>query len=584
MAEQPLVEAASGLAGKLKLLTLFRLLVAVVFFITSSVGSQDDTLLVTPYSRELMYGALTVLLLLCAVTALLLEHWTDSRRLTLLAFSHFVGDALFATAVVSLTGGIESIFTFLYSLAIINAAIVLFRRGGIFTAAVSTMSLLALAALQAGWAGDTARLLVTPDLSPGLSLESVAPSLTVNILAFFAIAFLSSFLAEQMRHADLRIQEQEAGLEELADLHQSILQSLENGLMTINSSQEIAYVNKTALRLIGFAPADVIGRRVGTIFPDLGPVLDNPDKARRSHSETTIMVHGGRRRYLRWTISPLRNRYDQMMGHVILFIDVTRLKEMEEEVHRAERMAALGRMAANIAHEIRNPLASMSGSIQLLADSIDADGSERKLMNIVVREADHLNRWISEFLEFARPREPVLEEIDFSELVGEVVEMLRCDERARGVELSFQGDADHRLTGDRTRLRQIAWNLALNAVEAVADQETPGHVTISIGTTGGSIILTVHDNGPGIDSELSQRIFEPFFTTKAGGTGLGLAAVHRNVEDHGGSVQVVTDRDGGGTSFVVTLPTNHPAQPVGLETGELTRAAAPTPEQSLGRH
>ncbi len=549
----------TSLSNKLKLLTLFRLVVAVVFLLATFFGIQDEVQFLSRGGRELVYGAITGLMLLCVVSAGLLERWQDTRRLLLLAYVHFVGDALFATALVTLTGGVESVFTFLYSLAIINASIVLYRRGAIFLAAFNTILLAMVAAGQMEMLGQTLHEVlgdatVLWQRAAARGLAGVLPSLTVNVLAFFSIAFLSSYLAEQLRSADVLAREHEADLQQLTNLHESILSSLENGLITVDSKRSVAYINLRACQMLQRTETELLGRRVSDIFPDMGPVLENPDKAQRSHTETTIQMIGGRRTYLRWTISPLRGSDGRQIGHILLFFDITRMKEMEEEVERSERLAALGRMAANIAHEIRNPLASMSGSIQLLADSLDVDGSERRLMDIVVRETEHLNQWISEFLEYARPREVQREAVELADLAAEVVQMLRHDERSQGVSLHHSQTGSGTVMGDRVRLRQVVWNLALNAVEAVGNS---GAVAVSVHGEMDHVTLRVEDNGPGISDEESKRVFEPFFTTKTQGTGLGLAAVYRNLIEHRGSIQVLPTEGTSGTTFVVTFPRTH---------------------------
>lgn len=546
-----------NLQDKLKLLTLFRLLVAVVFLLAAFFGMRDELHFLSSNGRELVYGAVTGLLLLCAVFAGLLENWWDKRRLTLLAYGHFVGDALFATALVTLTGGVESIFTFFYSLAIINASIALYRRGAIFTAMANTLCLVLVAMGQMNLLGETFRSILSDGTvfwrTEGFAedLVGILPGLTVNILALFGIAFLSSFLAEQMESADSLAREHEAGLAKLTNLHENIVSSLDSGLVTIDAAGQVTYVNGRACTILGRVPEQLMSCQVRQLFPDLGVVLDNPDKNRRTHAETTLHIIGGRKTYLRWTISPLQDADEQQVGHTLLFGDISKLKEMEVEVERTERLAALGRLAANIAHEIRNPLASMSGSIQLLSETLDVDGSDRRLMDIVVREADHLNHWIGDFLDYARPRDPHFETVELSALAVEVMEMLRNDERATGVTITGEHEGEAKVEGDRGRLRQMLWNLALNAVEAVRHH---GEVRIRTHGEPNAVTLQVTDDGPGIDAEQAGRIFEPFFTTKSKGTGLGLAAVHRTVQEHNGSIRVETNSDPGETAFVVILP------------------------------
>ena len=559
---------ARNLHSKLSLLTLFRLIVAVVFLLATFLfGLRREFYFLSYGARELVYTAVTGLLVLCVVAAALIERWEkDAPKLVLLCYVHFVGDALFATGLVLLTGGCDSIFTFLYSLAIINASIVLYRKGAMFAAATNAICLGVIAAGQLGMLGETLDSLLSSGTVFGefaaytVTVGDVLPSFMVNVLAFFGIAFLASFLAEQMRAADVRAEKHKVGFEELTLLHEYIVSSLENGLLTLNMNREIAFANNTACTLLARSPEDVWRRKVEEFFPDLGPVFENPDKSRRSHTETTIQLVGGKKTYLRWSISPLKDTKGARVGYILLFFDITKFKEMEEEVQRAERLAALGRLAANIAHEIRNPLASMSGSIQLLSDSLNVDGQEKKLMEIVVREAEHLNKWISDFLEYSRPRQPMMDEVDVRELVLEVVSMLRHDERARDVNIEQAGDEGICIDGDRHKLRQVIWNLALNAVEAAG---RGGLVTVLLENKPGSVVLKVADSGAGIEPAVASKVFEPFFTTKAEGTGLGLATVHRNVEDHGGSIVVESDQVRGGTVFVVSLPRR--AQPVKIE-------------------
>ncbi|MBM4355088.1 MAG: PAS domain S-box protein [Deltaproteobacteria bacterium] len=554
----------TSLHDKLSLLTLFRLIVALVFLGAAFLfGFKGDLRSVSVVGRELIYGGVCILLLLCVVAAFLLDRWlNDERRLVLLAYTHFVGDALFATTVILLTGGTDSIFTFFYSLAIINASIILYRQGALFTASFNSICLGAVGAGQMDLLGaDFRSLLATGPLFGGATgvpsdIGGVLPGLIVNTLAFFGIAMLASFLAEQMRAADTLAREHKRGFDALANLHESIVSNIESGLLTVDGALTVTYVNHTVTRLLGRSREELVGSHVRDVFPEIAPVLENPDKAGTAHSETTTHVAQGRRWFLRWSISPLRDDVGKRVGTILLFFDLTRTREMEEEVKRSEQMAALGRMAANIAHEIRNPLASMSGSIQLLSDSLQVSGAEKKLMDIVVRETEHLNRWITEFLDFARPRQPHPEPIDVAELAHEVLQILQHDEQASTATLEILASGDSVTVGDRARFRQIIWNLVLNAIQASGP--TAEILVYVDGTPPDQLVVKVQDNGPGIDPEVLARIFEPFFTTKPGGTGLGLAAVHRNVSEQGGTISVHRREPGPGTVFVITFQRRRP--------------------------
>lgn len=548
---------------KTALLTLFRLAVALVLIVAVFLfGARGDFGFLSPSTADLVYGAVTGLLLLCAVSAMLLERWTDKRRVRGLAYVQFAGDSLFATALVLLTGGCDSVFTFLYSLAIINAGVVLYRRGAMFAATANGVCLSFIAMGQTRMFGDrffdfvAAGNFFGDSAALAREFSEVFPAYAVNLLAFFGIAVLSGFLAGQLRAADVIAKEHQSDFLELANLHENIVSSLENGLMTVSMGRTIIHANSTACRMVGRDRENVLGRSVDELFPDVGRVLGNPDKTAGSRSETTVQMLRGCKTYLRWNISPLKNSLGERVGHILMFFDITHLKEMEAQVQRAERMAVLGRLAANIAHEIRNPLASMSGSIQLLRKTMELDGSDRKLMDIVVRETENLNHWISEFLDYARPIKLEVNAVDMAAMVREVAEMLRHDERTSGIEIRCESDESCVIQGDRGRLRLVIWNLAINAVEAVPPG---GIVVLEVREDEDTVTFRVADSGPGVSPENAVHIFEPFFTTKKGGTGLGLATVHRLVEEHQGHILVQASGMESGTAFVVVLPKRRPA-------------------------
>jgi len=454
--------------------------------------------------------------------------------------------------------------------------VILYRRGAFFAALVNAVCLSGVVLIQAEVFGPkaaqfiSAGALFSEEVLTHPELRDLLPHYVVNVLAFFGIALLSGFLAQQLKTAAAVAEQQRAGLRELANLHENIVSSLENGLITLSMDRKVTYANNTACALAGRPQAEVVGRNVADIFPDMGPVLDNPAKLNSTRSEVTIHVSGGRTLYLRWSISPLRDSAGVQSGHILLLFDTTHMREMEEQVKRSEHLAALGRLATSLAHEIRNPLASMSGSIQLLRDSLNVEGSDRKLMEIVVREADSLSRWIGEFLEFARPRKFQMEQVDLAELAREAVEMLRNDERSQGVALMCSADGACVISGDRVRLNAVVWNLAINAVQAVSGA---GSVTVAVAADGDDAVLTVTDSGPGIPPDVQKHMFEPFFTTRESGTGLGLATVHRNVVDHRGTIAAASGPSGVGTVFTVRVPKSlaSPPPPVS-ETGQWRRA------------
>jgi two-component system sensor histidine kinase PilS (NtrC family) len=257
------------------------------------------------------------------------------------------------------------------------------------------------------------------------------------------------------------------------------------------------------------------------------------------------------------TASLLKDEKEAMRGIILTFQDITKIVEMEEQVRRQERLATIGSLAAGIAHEIRNPLASLSGSIQVLRNDLDLKGDNQHLMEIVLREAERLNTIITDFLEYARPKASSLEEIFLSSLVDETIMLLRNNRNFReDIKIACDVDSSVNLLADPQRMRQVFWNLLINACQAL-----PNGGEIKINTEPFShsgdtewLRVTISDSGQGIAREDIDKIFHPFFTTKTGGTGLGLAIVYRIIEDHGGTIDVESE-PGKGTRFSIMLPT-----------------------------
>ena len=252
------------------------------------------------------------------------------------------------------------------------------------------------------------------------------------------------------------------------------------------------------------------------------------------------------------TVSPLRDVRDHVIGRVINFQDLTELRRLELHARRAERLATVGQLAAGIAHEIRNPLASISGSIELLRQAPQTSEDDRTLMAIVHREIERLNVLVGDLLDYANPRPKQPADFDLGALVEETLRVARGEQALGEIELACEVDQPLSINADPAKLRQVVWNLVRNAADAAA---TGGkHVRVEARRTDGAVTISVADDGPGIARELVARIFDPFVTTKRKGTGLGLATSHTIVAEHGGRIDVETEL-GKGTKMVVTLPT-----------------------------
>jgi two-component system sensor histidine kinase PilS (NtrC family) len=470
------------------------------------------------------------------------------RNLTVVGLFQIAADVLSATGLVYLTGGAESIFTILYPLAIVSGAIGLGRRGAAVGAAASALAFCLLAwGTNAGFIEPAAYLERAPMAGGPLAVVMAA-----NLSAFLLVGALSSFLAEQLQGARSKLAESETRLEALQAIYSAVVRSIQSGIITTDDQGGITYLNPAAQKITGLSDAEAHGRPLRTLLPELADSIGRNSAPGRG--EVTLRARDGLERILGYGIAPLAG---QVPGHVILFQDLTELRQMEQAMRRSDRLAVVGGLAAGLAHEIRNPLASMCGSIEILGGSPHLDEQERRLMRVVLSEAERLEALVRDFLSFARPASPQLSSLSGARAVAETVELFRPLLAERGIVLETSADETILLRADARQFRQVLWNLLGNAADA-----TPkgGRVKVRLVRQNGHAILEVADSGEGIAQDDLGRIFDPFFTTKERGTGLGLAIVHRIVEAHGGELSVRSE-EGRGSTFRVALPLAEESRP-----------------------
>jgi two-component system, NtrC family, sensor histidine kinase PilS len=468
--------------------------------------------------------------------------------LVALAYAQVVVDSMLVSLLVLTSGGIDSVFTFAYVFVVIGAAMTLYRRGTILATGASLLCLATIAVLQVDRA---VRGL------PRVGADRAALTLFSYSISLILIAWLASTLAENVRAAGQRLAQARSDFERLEELHAAILRSLPAGLMTVDLQGVIRFVNDAALAILGFPVEHIVGQQVFDMLPVVGEkcrsLIDSGSEPNpRDRAETSFTRPGGGTIRIGFSFAPLSARPEARAGFIIVFQDVTEIVRLKEAFERADRLAVVGKLAAGIAHEVRNPLSSMCASIDVLKDALSPPEQMQRLMDNVIREGDRINRLITEFLAFARPRDPVRNPTDLSLLVQEFADVFRHEAELAGtrVELSLGSGVSAPLDADM--IRQVLWNLARNALQAQRDRG--GSISISTRLAGETAEISVRDDGPGIPSEALSRIFDPFFTTKDYGTGLGLAIADSIVHAHGGSI-AVSSTVGEGTEFVLRLPT-----------------------------
>jgi two-component system sensor histidine kinase PilS (NtrC family) len=512
-----------------------------------------------------LYGTLAFSFVTSAVCAALLPRVRRTRRL---AAAQLVADLITVTSLLLLTDGARSIFSFLYLPLTVFAAMQFERRGAYATALGASLALAGLSALDvAGAFGGEVR-------SHPWELRFAVWGAHTG--ALLLVAMLASRLARENRVASDRLATSDSDLRELRSLHERIVDSLTSGLLTVDAAGVVTSCNPEGARILARARDAIVGAQLERLVPGVAPLVERGAAgSRRTRLELAVL--GGEARYLGVAASVLRGADGAPSGHAVIFQDVTEVVSLERALVQRERLAAVGELAAGVAHEVRNPLAAISGCIEMLRSlhrERSGDVEQERLMGIVLREVERLDALIGDFLQFARPAVPKLEAVDLTRLLSEVAEMCRTACPA-GVRVELSAEPALRALADPTQLRQVLWNLVRNALESVGREGTISLTAAPAGAalaqadarslrseaTGGrgAVEIAVADDGPGIAPEVIERIFDPFFTTKESGTGLGLATVHRIVTAHGGSV-CAHSAPGAGARFVVLLPAAEQSQ------------------------
>jgi len=471
----------------------------------------------------------------------------NTRLFRLLVQVQVVWDLLFSTALIYVTRGTESLFSFLYLLLILGCSLLLSRRELLIVASASAILYGSLLDLQYyGYLPVLAGVKFPLDVNG----REVFYMVFVNVVAFILVGLLGGSFAERLRRSELALERREVDFEELEQLNRTILQHIGSGLMIINPLGRIRAFNRAAEKIVGLQLREIYNRAAADVFPGLGFYKGEPREVERG--EGRFVRPDGQELFIGFSSTFLPSRQRDDMNLLVSFQDLTHLRDMEARLQQADRLAAIGKMASGMAHEIRNPLASISGSLQLLIEGAQVTGEGERLAHIVVREADRLSALISDFLAFARPASPSKTDVDLSRLCDDVIAIAATDPRLKHVSIAknYPGQAIYRV--DREQLRQVLWNLLLNAGEAINGE---GKLLISLEPERN--LVRIEDSGPGIPEEIVAKIFDPFFSTKETGTGLGLATVYATLESHGAHIRV-SRGDLGGACFELTFPVDRP--------------------------
>jgi two-component system sensor histidine kinase PilS (NtrC family) len=470
-----------------------------------------------------------------------------------------LGDLVVITGLVYVSGGPDSSFTFLYLSTVSAGSILLGRRGGLATAGLAAVFYAVLVDLMFFDVVRPAETAETTERTRQLwNLPALVGNVGLNVAAFVATALLVSVASEKLREARADVERRKAEIARLQSLHGSVLTSMSSGVLTTDLDGRVTYANRAAQELLGAPSLDLVGRPLLSLG-----LLGEADWKRIAASGSEILrfentrPSGAIEDYFGISATALKDGSGYTTGRILIFQNLTELKRLEGEVRLKDKLAAVGELAAGIAHEIRNPLASISGSVQVLKNSSSPGSPEQRLMEIVVAESQRLSSILEDFLRYVRPKERAVELVDAPAALDDVLTLL-----AHGDELSSR----HRLVkdfdppsvvvqADAGQLRQIFWNVSRNALAAMPGG---GMLTVSARLQGGFWNVSFTDEGHGMTASERGRLFTPFAHSFPGGTGLGLAIVYRIVEEHGGTIRVDTS-PGHGTTVSISLPLAGPA-------------------------
>ena len=522
--------AAHALNSRLKALIAFRAL-----FITLLLGASflfKIEYLWSPHPKLISYFIITLYSLTIIYSLLL----TRVKNLLLFGYIQLILDVITEISLIFITGGIESWFSFTLILTVLASSIVLNKRAGYIMASLSSIFYGLLLDLQ--FYG-----MLPVDYQGVMNEKQFLFNIFIHITSLYITAYLSGYLSYSLEKTSEKLKEKDSSLKDLEFFNTKIIESLPSGLFTTDINGTVLIFNHAAELILGKKKEAVKGNTINTVLP----FLDLPPKIRRY--ESILSANTDSEKIIGLNISVLRDINGNETGFIGIFQDLSQIKKLESEMKNKEKWAAIGELSANIAHEIRNPLASLRGSIEILKEGKLSEKHKERLMNIALSEMDRLNNTISDFLAYSSPKPLEIKLIDLHSILDSTLELLiNLENKGK---ISIKKDFEGQLLShvDPEKIRQVFWNLGINAYEAM---ENGGELTVSTENTPAHVTISFSDTGPGISQSYINKIYYPFFTTKEAGTGLGLSIAYRIIEEHNGRL-IVTSNPGVKTTFKIIL-------------------------------
>jgi len=470
---------------------------------------------------------------------ILLKKWRQHHTIAYIATAW---DVLFVSALVIATGGIDSIYTFFYLFVAIEGGFLLSKRGALVFASAS--------AILYGLIVDIQFYRIAPFIIPvsesAHSFKDVLLNLITYITSTFIVGILSAYLSSSLLKAQSALSIKSTDLKQLANLHSIIINSIDSGLITLDANNEINTINPAALRITGYKIDDMIGKNINEVMPgiQLNTTSSKRNELSFERKDNTVIQIG-------YNSSTLLDDTGKPIGTVIIFQDLTEMKKIEARLKRADILATAGRLAASVAHEIRNPLASISGAVQLLIEDLKGKEEFNKPLELIFREVDRINNLVTEFLYMAKPVTNIENGVKLKPLIEEVFESIsKRGDYNPFIKLETTVEDNIVIKADKLKLKQVLLNLTLNALHAIKEK---GIIHIGCVIKDRKAIITVEDNGEGMTEDEIKLSLEPFWTKNPGGTGLGLPVVQSIIEQHNGVLNIKSEKNKG-TIVTIQLP------------------------------
>ncbi len=513
---------------------------------------------------------------LCAAYFLVLASALFLRigmNLLSVAWFQVLGDLCVVGGIIFTTGGVESPLSFLFLFVIVGSSVMLPRAACYLTASGASIIYGLLVDLE--YFRVIQPIYFFPQSSVFYQGAYLFYTVTLNIASFFSVAYLSSILNNRLRLVKDELQNKNIDFKKLQEFHQNVVQNMVNGLMTTDFEGRVTSVNIACESITGFPLGECIGKHcyqllpmeeLSRLFTYKGDSIPMPyhmeGECTRKDGET-ILISMKISHLLNPEADPKKNLEQQVEGYICVFEDRTEIHEMGEKMKQSEQLAAVGKFSAGLAHEIRNPLASLSGSIQVLNDTLETDEEQQRLMNIILKETERVNDIVTDFLAYSQPRKSKSTVIDLTQLLEDIITLMKnSNEYDPSINIQLVAPPEHIIIqSEEAQIKQMIWNLCVNGLQAMDES---GNLTMTVKKVEGyqhkkfetnrrGVVIIVEDQGRGIPPEEQERIFDPFFTTREEGVGLGLPTVKQIVERFAGHIGVESEPDRG-TCFDVFLP------------------------------